>query len=132
VSPAGRTISAMSTTRTPNPVTWFEIATSDPDSVMSFYGDLFGWTFGDDGPYRMVDTGSVTGIKGGLADTQGNLPNHAIFYVEVPDVAATCVEAETLGGKVLLPPTDAEGGLVFAYLLDSVGNHIGVWTPPSA
>jgi predicted enzyme related to lactoylglutathione lyase len=123
----------MTASTTPNPVTWFEIATSNPDSAMAFYGELFGWTFHDEpgGPdYRMIDTGTDTGIKGGLADTKGNLPNHAVFYVEVPDVAATCVKAETLGGKVLLPATEADGGLVFAYLLDAVGNHIGVWTPP--
>jgi len=123
----------MTTSTTPNPVTWFEIATSNPDSAVAFSGELFGWTFHDEpgGPdYRMIDTGTAHGIKGGLADTKGNLPNHAVFYVEVPDVAATCVKAETLGGKVLLPPTEADGGLVFAYLLDAVGNHIGVWTPP--
>jgi predicted enzyme related to lactoylglutathione lyase len=125
-------MAAMTTTRTSNPVTWFEIATSNPDSVMSFYGELFGWTFGDDGDYRMIDTRNTAGIKGGLADTKGNLPNHAIFYVEVADVAATCAKAETLGGKVLLPATEADDGLVFAYLLDAVGNHIGVWTPPTA
>ncbi len=125
-------MAGMTTTRTPNPVTWFEIATSNPDSVMSFYGELFGWSFGPDGDYRMIDTGTDTGIKGGLADTKGNLPNHAIFYVEVPDVAATCAQAETLGGKVLLPATEGEDGLVFAYLLDAVGNHIGVWAPHKA
>ena len=124
----------MTTTSTSNPVSWFEIASSDPDSTMAFYRELFGWSYRDDeqagSEYRMIDTGSDAGIKGGLADTKGNTPNHAIFYVEVPDVAATCVKAETLGGKVLLPPTEADGGLVFAYLLDAVGNHIGVWTPP--
>jgi len=122
------------TTTSSNPVTWFEIATSNPDIVAQFYGDLFGWTFTDDqtagSDYRMIDTGTESGIKGGLADTKGNLPNHALFYVEVPDVAATCAHAEILGGKVLLPATDAGNGLVFAYLLDAVGNHIGVFTPP--
>ena len=121
-------------TTTSNPVSWFEIASSDPDTTMAFYRELFGWSYVDDqqagSEYRMIDPGSGAGIKGGLADTKGNLPNHAVFYVEVPDVAATCVKAETLGGKVLLPPTEADGGLVFAYLLDAVGNHIGVWTPP--
>jgi predicted enzyme related to lactoylglutathione lyase len=124
----------MTTTSTSNPVTWFEIASSDPDSTMAFYGELFGWSYRDDeqagSEYRMIDTGSTAGIKGGLADTKGNTPNHAVFYVQVPDVPATCTKAEELGGKVVLPATEGGGGLVFAYLLDSTGNHIGVFSEP--
>jgi uncharacterized protein len=125
----------MTDSTTSNPVTWFEIATSNPDSAMHFYGELFGWSFTDDehagSEYRIIDTGSGDGIKGGLYDTKGNLPNHAVFFVQVPDVAATCAKAEVLGGKVLLPATQGGGGLVFAYLLDAVGNHIGVFCPPA-
>ncbi len=122
-------------TTTSNPVSWFEIASSDPDTTMAFYRELFGWSYVDDQQagreYRMIETGSDAGIKGGLADTKGNTPNHAIFYVEVADVPATCTKAEGLGGKVILPATEGPGGLVFAYLLDSMGNHIGVFSPAS-
>jgi predicted enzyme related to lactoylglutathione lyase len=133
MSPAPVMLDAMTKTTT-NPVNWFEIATSDPDSAMRFYGELFGWTFSDfqegDSDYRIIDTGTDNGIRGGLSDTKGSQPNHALFYVEVPDVAKTCAQAEVLGGKVLMPATEAAGGLVFAYLLDVSGNHIAVYTPP--
>jgi predicted enzyme related to lactoylglutathione lyase len=126
----------MTNTKTANPVTWFEIATSNPDSAMSFYRDLFGWSFTDDehagAEYRMIDTGTELGIRGGLRDSKGLSPDHAVFYVQVDDVAAACIRAEELGGKVLLPTSEGGGGVVFAYLLDAVGNHIGVFSEPTS
>ena len=122
------------TNTTSQPVTWFEIATADPSGARRFYGELFGWSFTDDdaagSDYQMVHVGPDQ-IGGGLADTKGAPANHAIFYVQVPDVAEACLRAETLGGKVVVPPTEPGGGLVFAQLLDGDGNLIGVWTPPA-
>ena len=77
----------------------------------------------------MITTGGG-GIKGGLAATNGDRPSYAVIYVQVADVAATCARAEALGGKVLVPPTEAPGGdVVFAQLLDTDGNQIGIWRP---
>jgi len=43
------TVGRMSTTfvpsTTPNTLAWFEVATDDPDTATSCYGDLFGWSF---------------------------------------------------------------------------------------
>ena len=53
-----------------------------------------------------------------------------MIFVQVDDVAATCAHAEALGGKVLVPPTEvADGDVVFAQLLDTNGNQIGIWRP---
>ena len=70
--------------------------------------------------------------SGGIFDTGGEFPDHAIFMVVVPDVAAVCAQVERLGGKVLVPPTTSKDGLVFADLHDPAGNHFGVFTPPPA
>ena len=64
--------------------------------------------------------------SGGIFDTGGEFPNHAIFMVAVQDVAAVCAQVERLGGKVLVPPTTSKDGLVFADLHDPAGNHFGV------
>jgi predicted enzyme related to lactoylglutathione lyase len=86
------------------PVTWFEIGSADTAATQAFYGRLFGWTFaGDDDSgmdYTMISAGD--GIKGGIFGTHGEIPSYAIFYVEVPDVATTCREADEAGGKVLV------------------------------
>lgn len=119
---------------TVSPVGWFEIAASDPDKTEAFYGELFGWTFGDGptGPaYRLAESGE--GIGGGVTTAQAGLPStYAIFSIMVADVAASCARLAELGGKVLVgPETIPETGLVFANVEDPDGNHFGVFCPPA-
>lgn len=117
-----------------NGIGWFEIGTDDPAGAERFYGDLFGWTFADDEgpmPYRIVTTPAAGSIRGGVFAHGGKVSNYAVFCVVVADVADTCRRAEAAGGKVLVPPTAADGGLTFAHLLDPAGNHFGVYTPPA-
>ncbi|MEH0937671.1 VOC family protein [Micromonospora psammae] len=121
----------MSTT----PITWFEIGTDRPDEAERFYGELFGWTFEEQGAanggsYRVTGAGAGEGIGGAIRATDGTTPNYAVFYAEVADVAETCRRAEAAGGKVLIPVRTAPSGLSFAHLLDPAGNHLGVFTPP--
>jgi hypothetical protein len=116
-----------------NGIGWFEIGTDDPAGAERFYGGLFGWTFasdeGDTMPYRIVTTPAAGSIKGGIFGHGGQLPNYAVFMVVVPDVAQTCRRAEEAGGKVLVPATTTDTGLVFAQLKDPAGNQFGVYTP---
>ncbi len=116
-----------------NGIGWFEIGTDDPAGAERFYGALFGWAFADDPdatmPYRIVTTPATGSIQGGVFGHGGRLPNYAVFCVVVPDVAETCRRAERAGGKVLVPATTAESGLVFAQLTDPAGNQFGVYTP---
>jgi hypothetical protein len=74
-------------------VAWFQIGTADPDAAKKFYGDLFGWSFAPDpnsgGRYHNVSYPGVEHPSGGIVDTGGAQPNHAIFLVQVNDVAAT-------------------------------------------
>ncbi|GIF21016.1 putative enzyme related to lactoylglutathione lyase [Actinoplanes tereljensis] len=116
-----------------NQVDWFQIGTDQPAVAERFYGDVFGWSFGndDDSPgYRLVSTDGTGRPGGGLADTSGEGPGqHAVFFVRVADTAETCRQAEAAGGKILVAPRDGGGGLVFAHVLDPAGNRVGVYTP---
>jgi uncharacterized protein len=116
-------------------VSWFQIGTDDPETVKRFYGDLFGWSFAADpdngGKYDLITYPGAQAPSGGIAHTDGDAPNHAIFLVVVEDVAAVAAQTEEIGGKVLMPPTTTPDGLVFGHLLDPSGNHFGVFTPPS-
>ena len=58
------------------------------------------------------------------------MPGHAVFYIAVADVAATCAAAEQLGGKVVRKELEPPAGPPFAYLRDPVGSLFGVFTPP--
>jgi hypothetical protein len=122
-----------------NGIGWFEIGTDEPAAAERFYGDVFGWTFADDGgstsadgsPYRLVTTSPGGNAQGGVFATGGGTPNYAIFYVLVADTPQACRDAEAAGGKVVVAPKTDESGLTFAHLLDPAGNHFGVFTPPA-
>src|SRR3954462_14991213 len=67
-----------------NLVVHFEIHASEPQQLIHFYGELFGWKFTQFGdlPYWAIDTGegaiaanaSGNGINGGLTQRQGPIP----------------------------------------------------------
>jgi predicted enzyme related to lactoylglutathione lyase len=111
---------------------WFEIGTDDPETAKQFYGTVFGWSFTDDDgpmPYHLVTTPAADSIRGGILPTGRQVPNYAVFYVVVEDVAASCKAAEAAGGKVVIPATEAGNGLVFAQLLDPAGNRFAIYRP---
>jgi predicted enzyme related to lactoylglutathione lyase len=116
-------------------VGWVQIGTDDPQAAKHFYGELLGWTYLPDpnggGKYDLIRFPGADAPRGGILDTEGEAPSHAIFMIVVADVPAAVATAEKLGGKVTVPPVTTPTGLVFAELLDPAGNHFGVFTPPS-
>jgi uncharacterized protein len=138
LSPGPRSVSRMTDTFTPNTLAWFEVATDDPDTAASFYAGLFGWTFSPFGDpevtgmdYRVAALPGSDVPFGGVVATGGAMPAHAVFYIAVVDVAATCEAAERLGGKVVRRELDPPAGPRFAYIEDAVGGLFGVFTPPA-
>lgn len=117
-----------------NEVDYFEIGSPDPTASAAFYSGLFGWQIGPPSvpaQYRMVEQG-----RGGLWHTAAEGSplageNWAIFYVHVADVPAAVEQAERLGATVAIPPID-NGEIVFAHLLDPLGNRFGIWRPKEA
>ncbi|WP_219460676.1 VOC family protein [Nonomuraea rhizosphaerae] len=118
-----------------NTVTWFEVATADPDGAERFYGQLFGWTFAKaEGPmdYRGISYAGSEQQAGGLFNTKGEFPDHAVFHVQVADVEQKCAETEALGGKVVTKMIGDGAGVDFAYLRDGSGNLFGIFHPRQA
>ena len=130
----------MSTNPAPGTLAWFEVATADPDTAEKFYGSLFDWTFAPDEPgansgmdYRNITASGADRPMGGIFGTKGQMPDHAVFYILVADVEATCANAEQLGGSVVSKHLDpGPGAPKFAYLRDPAGNMFGVFSPPAA
>ncbi len=120
-------------TRNPNPVTWFEIHTANPERAKTFYGAVFGWTFDDSAPgYSMIGLGEGAAIGGGIADNKGEYPDHALFMVQVPDVAAALVAVKENGGSMIADVEKTDFGLTFGYAANPDGAVFGLWCPPES
>jgi len=108
-----------------NPVVHFEIGCRDRAKTEQFFGELFGWHIGHNGPASTIDTGSPQGIAGHITSL-GHEPQHyTMFYVEVDDVQAYLDKAASLGGKTIVPPVKIPTG-TFAWFSDPDGNMIGL------
>ncbi|MFF0341468.1 VOC family protein [Kribbella sp. NPDC004875] len=126
------------TTPAPGTLAWFEVASDDPEGTQKFYGNLFDWTFESSGSltnggldYRNITASGADTPMGGVFGTGGKLPNHAVFYILVADIDATCADAEQLGGSVINKSPARPGTPAFAYLRDPSGNQFGIFTPAS-
>jgi uncharacterized protein len=109
------------------PVVHFEIMGGTGDELETFYSKLFDWKIDSNNPlkYGIVDTDAPGGINGGIgAPHDGN--KRVSVYVQVSDLQATLDQAEKLGGKTVLAPTEVPGGPKLAMFADPAGNITGL------
>jgi predicted enzyme related to lactoylglutathione lyase len=109
-----------------HPVVHFEIGCKDSPKTQEFYSKLFDWKIQQAGPAAMIDTGA--GATGHITELGHEPFRYTIFYVEVEDVQAYLNKAQSLGGKMLVPPIEIPTG-TFAWMADLEGNTIGLWKP---
>jgi predicted enzyme related to lactoylglutathione lyase len=117
----------------PAPIVHFEIGVHDTSKAQSFYGPLFGWEFSQYGTAAMIgNIGAMVSAPGigGHINSLGHPPhNYCVVYAQVGDLAATIAQAEKLGGKKIVPPTEVPGMGHFAWIADPEGNTVGLWKP---
>jgi predicted enzyme related to lactoylglutathione lyase len=107
------------------PVVHFEIGCRSLKNTQEFYSQMFDWKPQSMGPAAMI--AAETGGIGGHMTSLGHEPHHyTIFYVDVDDLAAYLKKAESLGGKILVPPVKIPTG-TFAWMQDPEGNTVGLW-----
>ena len=110
-------------------VVHFEINAENPESVLSFYSDVFGWSSNKwDGPmeYWMIDTGEGEGISGGLARKPENGGPGIINTIDVDSVDNYVAKVEQAGGTIAIPKMAVPGVGWLAYFQDPEGNLFGV------
>ena len=105
---------------------WNELATTDLAAAKKFYTELLGWTFKESQAAGMAYDEVVVGGQhiGGIYQMGtefGNAPSHWMSYVAVDDVDARAKQAEELGGKVCVPPTDIPNVGRFCVINDPTG-----------
>lgn len=115
---------------------WNDLTTRDLASAVSFYEALLPWQFeaqpGDPNDYRVIMLDGKDGddkSNGGAMTTPPTVPdsapNYWAVYFAVADCGAAVERAESLGGRVMIPPTQAEG-MTFAGLFDPTGGFFMV------
>jgi uncharacterized protein len=122
-----------------NNIAYFEVQSSNPETLVAFYQAIFHWSFTRDErlpiPYWRIETG---GIRGGLLQRPAATPppecgtNAYVCSIEVSDIDATTDKILSLGGKVALPKFAAPGVCWHAYFVDPDGNTFGVFQPDPA
>lgn len=95
----------------PGSMCWHELYTRDLDAAQAFYSKLLGWQMSKmemgHGDYIIAADGPAQ-IAGMMAimPEMGAMPPNWTVYFAVEDCEASCAKAESLGGKVFLPPMD--------------------------
>lgn len=116
-------------------VVHFEIFADDPPRLITFYRELFGWSFEPDRnhpDYWHVSTGEKAspGINGGL--TKPYLPRSAqgvgsfVSTVEVASLDRVVEKLDALDGEIVKAPFEIEGYGRMLHASDPEGNLFGV------
>jgi hypothetical protein len=110
------------------PVVHFEIRGKDPQRLVEFYRELFGWTIEGDSPTGILSIApGIGGPEGGVGGhiRQGDTAGVSIF-VQVVDLDDTLRKAEEMGGRAVVQPFDVAGGPTVAQMADPEGNLVGL------
>jgi uncharacterized protein len=111
---------------------WDELMTTDPEKAAKFYTALLGWDI------QVADMGG--GMKYWLAHREGvqfagimQMPNNAphppmwLSYVAAADVDAKAKQAQELGARLYVPPTDIPNVGRFAVVGDPTGATVALF-----
>ncbi len=113
----------------------FEIHATDPERAVTFYEQVFGWTFERWGelPYWLITTGDTgPGIDGGLVPRQGPPPaedgpvGSFVNTIDVGDLDAMVHAVTDSGGTIAVPKHAVPSVGWLAYCKDTDGNLFGL------
>jgi predicted enzyme related to lactoylglutathione lyase len=110
-----------------HPVVHAEIRSSDPDATRAFFGELFDWTYPNEGAfpgYTFVETGVPDALYTAISPLQGE-GDLVTFFIGVDDMAGALMKATGLGGKVVQEPVTVPG-VSFALIADPLGHVVGL------
>jgi uncharacterized protein len=117
----------------PGTPSWVDLSTTDLDSALRFYGDLFGWEFQDLGEEAgHYHEARLHGKRvAGVGPTQPGAPPMTVWttYLSGSDVDAHAAAVGEGGGTVLFGPVEVfdQGRQLLAQ--DPTGATFGVWEP---
>lgn len=97
--------------------TWNELHTRDFQGAKDFYSSVFGWSYDDMGDgvelryatFKRPDGESVGGINDDTLHP-GDNPAYWLTWFQADDVVASTDKAVSLGGSVMMPPSETPFG----------------------
>jgi len=111
---------------------WHELLTTDTAGAAAFYPRVVPWrTQPSSMPGYTLWMAGQTQIGGltALPQEAGGPPPHWLIYVGTPSVDASCLQAQSLGARVLKAPADIPNVGRFAVLSDPQGATFALFTP---
>jgi predicted enzyme related to lactoylglutathione lyase len=115
--------------------TWHELATTDLDSALPFYSELFGWSkgathdMGAMGIYQIISHGGQD-VGGIYKVRDASVPPSWLSYARVADASKAASAVKAGGGRVLNGPIEVPGGSWIVMLLDPQGGPFAVVEAP--
>jgi uncharacterized protein len=119
----------------PGTFSWTDLSTSDLDSAIGLYTDLFGWKvekedLPDGSVYAMFRlNGKDVAAASTLREDQKGVPPHWNVYVTVENAEQTAKQAEAAGGSIVAPAFDVMEFGRMAVIADPTGAMFCVWEP---
>lgn len=111
----------------------FEILAEDPERVVNFYRNIFGWEIasweGSEEAYWLATTGpeDAPGINGAFMGP--HFDQAVINTIEVESLEQTLAQVDAAGGRKVLGPNEIPGVGTHAYCADPSGILFGVLQP---
>ena len=123
-----------------NTACWSELLTTDQEGALDFYAAALGMERGAVmGPmnYAMLRAGDtevagVMQITPEMTAENGEFPPHWSVYFMVEEVDAKAAQAQELGGRIIVPPTDIPDIGRFATLFDPQGAAFSIFQDANA
>ncbi len=119
---------------------WMDLMTHDVEGSKTFYGELFGWDFTDQGEdfghYHLIskDGKLVGGLMSTLMNQDGptdepTAPTAWNVYLHSDDVAGAIEKLQAAGASLVFGPMDVADHGRQAFVVDPSGAALGLWQP---
>lgn len=111
----------------------FELAANDPEKLVAFYSETFGWKISKwDGPmdYWLITTGDdeTNGINGAIISREV-LQQAVVNTIEVASMDRALESVGSNGGSTVAGPREIPGVGMHAYCVDPEGTVFGLLQP---